>query len=99
MLEVNNIEVVYMNVIRVLRGVSLSVDEGRIVALLGANGGGKTSTLRAISGMLKTEEGEITAGTIEFDGRRIDKLGPQDIAVLGINQVMEGRRVLQTPER
>ena len=95
MLEVNNIEVVYMSVIRVLRGVSLSVEKGQIVALLGANGGGKTSTLRAVSGMLKTEEGEITDGTIEFDGRRIDRLGPQDIAMLGISQAMEGRRVLQ----
>ena len=95
MLEVNNIEVVYMNVIRVLRGVSLTVADGQIVALLGANGGGKTTTLKAISGMLKTEEGEVTGGSIEFDGQRIDRLGPEDIAVLGINQVMEGRRVLE----
>lgn len=95
MLVVNNIEVVYMNVIRVLRGVSLSVDAGRIVALLGANGGGKTTTLKAISGMLKTEEGQVTEGSIEFNGRRIDRLGPEDIAVLGISQAMEGRRVLE----
>ncbi|UCE56645.1 MAG: ABC transporter ATP-binding protein [Desulfobacterales bacterium] len=95
MLQVNNIEVVYMNVIQVLRGVSLTVADGQIVALLGANGGGKTTTLKAISGMLKTEEGEVTDGSIEFDGQRIDRLGPEDIAVLGISQVMEGRRVLE----
>jgi branched-chain amino acid transport system ATP-binding protein len=95
MLEVNNIEVVYMNVIRVLRGVSLTVADGQIVALLGANGGGKTTTLKAISGMLRTEEGEVTDGGIEFDGHRIDRLGPENIAVLGISQAMEGRRVLE----
>jgi branched-chain amino acid transport system ATP-binding protein len=95
MLQVNNIEVVYMNVIQVLRGVSLTVADGQIVALLGANGGGKTTTLKAISGMLKTEEGEVTDGSIEFAGQRIDRLGPEDIAVLGISQAMEGRRVLE----
>jgi branched-chain amino acid transport system ATP-binding protein len=93
-LEVNNIEVVYMNVIQVLRGVSLTVADGKIVALLGANGGGKTTTLKAISGMLKTEEGEVTDGSIEFDGKRIDRFGPEHIAVMGISQAMEGRRVL-----
>jgi branched-chain amino acid transport system ATP-binding protein len=95
MLNINNIEVVYMNVIQVLRGVSLTVAEGQIVALLGANGGGKTTTLKAISGMLKTEEGEVTDGSIEFEGQRIDRMGPEDIAVLGISQAMEGRRVLE----
>ena len=95
MLQVNNIEVVYMNVIQVLRGVSLTVADGQIVALLGANGGGKTTTLKAISGMLKTEEGEVTKGSIEFDGQRIDRLGPEHIAVMGISQAMEGRRVLE----
>ena len=95
MLQVNNIEVVYMNVIRVLRGVSLTVADGQIVALLGANGGGKTTTLKAISGMLKTEEGEVTEGSIEFEGKRIDRFGPEHIAVLGISQAMEGRRVLE----
>lgn len=95
MLSVNNIEVVYMNVIQVLRGVSLEVGDGKIVALLGANGGGKTSTLKAISGMLKTEEGEVTHGSIEFNGTRIDRHGPAYIAALGISQVMEGRRVLE----
>jgi len=95
MLEVNNIEVVYMNVIQVLRGVSLKVADGQIVALLGANGGGKTTTLKAISGMLKTEEGEVTGGSIEFNGVRIDRMGPEKVAVLGVSQAMEGRRVLE----
>jgi branched-chain amino acid transport system ATP-binding protein len=94
MLKVNNIEVVYMNIIQVLRGVSLEVGDGRIVALLGANGAGKTTTLKAISGLLKTEEGEVTDGSIDFDGKRIDRYSPTDIAAMGISQVMEGRRVL-----
>ncbi|HSO20005.1 MAG TPA: ATP-binding cassette domain-containing protein, partial [Desulfosarcina sp.] len=84
-----------MKVIQVLRGVSLTVPAGRIVSLLGANGGGKTTALRAISGMLKTEEGEVTDGSIEFDGQRIDRMGPDQIAGLGISQAMEGRRVLE----
>jgi branched-chain amino acid transport system ATP-binding protein len=95
MLQVNNIEVVYMNVIQVLRGVSLEVGDGKIVTLLGANGAGKTTTLKAISGLLKTEEGEVTDGSIDFDGKRIDRYGPEDIAAMGISQVMEGRRVLE----
>jgi branched-chain amino acid transport system ATP-binding protein len=95
MLQVNSIEVTYMNVIQVLRGVSLQVAEGKIVALLGANGAGKTTTLKAISGLLKTEEGEVTDGSIVFDGKRIDRYGPGDIAAMGITQVMEGRRVLE----
>jgi len=95
MLQVNNIEVVYMSVIQVLRGVSLEVGESKIIALLGANGAGKTTTLKAVSGMLKTEEGEVTEGSIDFDGVRIDRYGPEDIAVMGISQVMEGRRVLE----
>jgi branched-chain amino acid transport system ATP-binding protein len=95
MLQVNNIEVVYMNVIQVLRGVSFEVGDGKIVALLGANGAGKTTTLKAISGMLKTEEGDVTDGSIDFDGKRIDRHGPEDIAAMGISQAMEGRRVLE----
>ena len=95
MLQVNNIEVVYMSVIQVLRGVSLAVGDGQIVTLLGANGAGKTTTLKAISGLLKTEEGEVTDGSIDFDGKRIDRYGPEDIACMGISQVMEGRRVLE----
>jgi branched-chain amino acid transport system ATP-binding protein len=95
MLRVNNIEVAYMGVIRVLHGVSLEVNDGKIVALIGANGGGKTTTLKSISGLLKTEEGEITRGDIVFNNHRIDKYGPETIAKLGISQVMEGRRVLE----
>jgi branched-chain amino acid transport system ATP-binding protein len=95
MLEINNIEVVYMNVIQVLRGVSFEVGDSQIVALLGPNGAGKTTTLKAISGLLKTEEGEVTDGSIDFDGNRIDRYGPEDIAAMGITQVMEGRRVLE----
>jgi branched-chain amino acid transport system ATP-binding protein len=95
MLQVNNIEVIYMHVIQVLQGVSLAVGDGKIVALLGANGAGKTTTLKAVSGMLKTEEGEVTDGSINFDDERIDKYGPESIAAMGITQIMEGRRVLE----
>ena len=95
MLQVNNIGVTYMNVIQVLRGVSLEVADGKIVTLLGANGAGKTTTLKAISGLLKTEEGEVIDGSIVFDGKRIDRYGPANIAAMGITQVMEGRRVLE----
>jgi len=91
MLQVNNIEVIYNNVILVLRGVSLQVDDGQMVALLGANGAGKTTTLKAISGLLKTELGEVTRGGIAFDGRRIDGASPEDIVRSGILQVIEGR--------
>jgi branched-chain amino acid transport system ATP-binding protein len=95
MLEIKNIEVAYKNVIQVLRGVTLEVGDGKIVTLLGANGAGKTTTLKAISGMLKTEEGEVTDGSIEFNGKRIDRYSPEYIAALGISQAMEGRRVLE----
>ena len=95
MLQVKNIEVAYMKVIRVLRGVSLEAHEGKLVALLGANGAGKTTTLKAISGMLKTEEGDVTQGSIEFEGKRIEGYGPETIAAMGISQAMEGRRVLE----
>jgi branched-chain amino acid transport system ATP-binding protein len=95
MLQLNNIEVAYMKVVQVLHGVSLEVGDGKIVALIGANGGGKTTTLKAISGLLKTEEGEVTGGSIVFDGKRIDRYGPEYIAAIGISQVMEGRRVLE----
>jgi branched-chain amino acid transport system ATP-binding protein len=95
MLQVNSIEVVYTRVIQVLRGVSLEVADGQIVAVLGANGAGKTTTLKAISGMLRTEEGEVTEGSILFDGKRIEKYGPEDIAAMGLSQAMEGRRVLE----
>ncbi len=95
MLNVNNIEVIYDNVILVLKGLSLQVEEGQIVALLGANGAGKTTTLKAISGLLKVEEGEVTGGSIEFMGRRINELEPEEIVRLGIFQVMEGRCVFE----
>lgn len=94
MLKLNNVEVKYLGVILVLRGVSLELSEGTIVSLLGSNGAGKTTTLKAISGLLRTELGEVTAGSIEYDGYRLDKLGPEEIAKKGIIQVMEGRQVL-----
>ncbi len=96
MLQLNNIQVIYSNVILVLKGLSLEVSAGQIVALLGANGAGKTTTLKAISGLLKTEDGRVTDGSIEFEGRRIDGLEPEDICRLGIVQVMEGRKVLES---
>jgi branched-chain amino acid transport system ATP-binding protein len=94
LLEVNNIEVVYNDVILVLRGLSLKVPEGHIVALLGANGAGKSTTLKAISGLLKTEEGEITRGDVVFAGERINGIDPDRIVRRGIFQVMEGRRII-----
>ena len=96
MLRLDDIQVVYSDVILVLKGLSLEVPEGRIVALLGANGAGKTTALKAISGLLKTENGRVTAGRIEFLGRRIDGREPEDICRLGIVQVMEGRKVLES---
>jgi branched-chain amino acid transport system ATP-binding protein len=90
-LSVNNIEVIYDHVILVLRGVSLDVPEGAIVALLGANGAGKTTTLKAISNLLHAERGEVTKGTIEFRGERVDRLTPNDLVRRGVCQVMEGR--------
>jgi branched-chain amino acid transport system ATP-binding protein len=95
MLSVNNIEVKYSKVILVLKGVTLTVPEGAIVAMLGANGAGKTTTLKAISGMLRTEEGEVSDGNIVFSGEPIHSLNPEDIARKGIIQVMEGGRVLE----
>ena len=94
-LKINNIEVKYHEVILVIKGVSIEVPEGGIVALLGANGAGKSTTLKAISGLLKHEDGEVTDGSIEFMGQRIDKMGPEKIAKMGIVQVIEGRRVFE----
>jgi branched-chain amino acid transport system ATP-binding protein len=94
LLEVNNVEVVYNDVILVLRGLSLRVPKGKIVALLGANGAGKSTTLKAISGLLRTEEGEVTRGEIRFGGERIDGTEAHMIVRRGIFQVMEGRRII-----
>ena len=90
-LSVNNIEVIYDHVILVLRGVSLAVPEGGIVALLGANGAGKTTTLKAISNLLQAERGDVTKGTIEFDGNEVQDLSPNELVRRGCIQVMEGR--------
>ncbi len=95
MLKLNNVEVAYLKVIRVLHGVSLSVGDGSIVALLGANGAGKSTTLKAISGLLRAEEGEVTDGSVEWNGRRIDNKSAEEIAKLGIIQALEGRRVFE----
>jgi branched-chain amino acid transport system ATP-binding protein len=91
LLRVNNIEVVYNHVILVLKGVSLEVPEGGIVTLLGANGAGKTTTLKAISNLLHAERGEVTKGTIEYYGQRVDRLNPSLLVSRGVIQVMEGR--------
>ena len=90
-LGVNNIEVVYDHVILVLKGVSLTVPRGGIVAILGANGAGKTTTLKAISNLLRAERGEVTKGSIQFEGTRIDRLTPNELVRRGCIQVMEGR--------
>src|SRR5512141_533576 len=94
-LKLNNIEVMYHEVILVLKGVSLQVPPSGIVALLGANGAGKSTTLKAISGLLRHEDGAVTDGSIEFFGQRVDKRGAEEIAKLGIFQVIEGRRVFE----
>lgn len=95
MLRLDNIEVKYSNVILVLKGVSLKVEPGSVVALLGSNGAGKSTTLKAISGILRTELGEITDGSIQFNESRIDNLSPEEIVKMGIVQVAEGRRLFQ----
>ncbi len=95
LLKLNNIEVIYDRVILVLRGLTLDVPEGRIVALLGANGAGKSTTLKSISGILRSERGEVTEGSVEFHGERIDRLDASDVVKRGLFHVMEGRRVFQ----
>ena len=90
-LAVNNIEVIYDHVILVLKGVSLTVPRGGIVAILGANGAGKTTTLKAISNLLRAERGDVTKGSIIFEGERIDRQTPNDLVRKGCIQVMEGR--------
>ena len=91
LLNVNGIEVIYNHVILVLKGVSLSVQEGSIVALLGGNGAGKTTTLRAVSNLLKGERGEVTKGSVEYKGERVEAMTPADLVKRGVVQVMEGR--------
>jgi branched-chain amino acid transport system ATP-binding protein len=93
LLLVNNIEVIYHNVILVLKGMSLQVNEGQIVTILGNNGAGKSTTLKAISGLLASENGKVTDGFVQFMGQRIDRTSPEKIVRMGIFQVMEGRRV------
>src|SRR5690606_22986191 len=94
-LEVDNIEVVYNKAVQVLRGLSLRVPRGAIVALLGSNGAGKSTTLKSISGLLTLEDGEITAGTIRFKGEAINALPPERRVRGGLFHVMEGRRVFE----
>lgn len=95
MLELKNVEVKYLNTILVLKGINIQLETGRFVCLLGANGAGKTTTLKAISGLLRTEEGEVTDGGVYYEGKPIHKLYPEDIARIGILQVMEGRRLAE----
>jgi branched-chain amino acid transport system ATP-binding protein len=95
MLKLNNVGVIYDDVILVLKGMSMEAKEGEITVLLGANGAGKTTTLKAISGLLKSEEGEVTDGSIEFMGQKINNRDAEDIVKMGIFQVMEGRRVFR----
>ncbi len=95
LLIINNIEVIYDHVILVLKGVSLEVPEGGIVALLGANGAGKTTTLKAISNLLQAERGEVTKGSIEYSGTRVDALSPNELVKRGVIQVMEGRHCFE----
>jgi branched-chain amino acid transport system ATP-binding protein len=90
-LSINNIEVIYDHVILVLKGVSLNVPKGKIVALLGANGAGKSTTLKAISNLLHAERGDVTKGSVEYKGQRIDQLTPNELVKRGVIQVMEGR--------
>jgi branched-chain amino acid transport system ATP-binding protein len=93
MLELNNVEVIYEEVILVLRGMSMEVPEGKIVALLGSNGAGKSTTLKAICGLLPSEHGEITDGTITFRGTDVTHTDAAEIVRMGLSLVMEGRRV------
>jgi len=95
MLTINNIEVIYDNIILVLKGVYIHVPQGKIVTLLGSNGAGKSTTLKAISGILRTERGQVTRGSVEFNGKRIDRIDAASIVKEGIAQVFEGRRVFE----
>jgi len=93
MLSVNNIKAVYSDVVLALDGVSISLEEDNIVVLLGSNGSGKSTTLKSISGVLRIEDGKLTEGTVELDGRHINKLTPEEIASLGICHVLQGRSI------
>src|SRR5713101_2533928 len=99
MLSLNNVEVIYDGVILVLKAVSLEVRDGGITTVLGANGAGKTTTLKAISGLLRTERGDVTKGSIEFGGQRIDRLPAYEVVQRGVVQVFEERssQVQQSP--
>jgi branched-chain amino acid transport system ATP-binding protein len=90
-LTVNNVEVIYDHVILVLKGVSLEVPKGKIVALLGANGAGKSTTLKSISNLLRAERGDVTKGNVQFKGQQVDQLTPNELVKRGVIQVMEGR--------
>src|SRR4030095_16188800 len=94
-LNVSGVEVIYDHVILVLKGVSLEVPEGKIVAVLGGNGAGKSTTLKSISNLLAAERGDVTKGTIEFKGKRVDKLTTNELVRMGVCQVMEGRHCFQ----
>src|SRR6188768_4232067 len=91
-LEVSNIEVIYNKTVQVLRGLSLAVPRGQVVALLGSNGAGKSTTLKAVSRLLEIEDGAVTAGTIRFAGRDVATLSPHALVRHGLFHVMEGRR-------
>ena len=95
LLKINNVEVIYNDVILVLKGVNMTMEEGSCIALLGANGAGKTTTLAAISGIIKSEDGKVTSGSIEFDGQRVDNQSVESNVARGLIHVMEGRKVLQ----
>ena len=95
LLELNNVEVIYSEVILVLKGINMEVAQNTIVALLGANGAGKTTTLKSISGLLRSEDGQVTSGSIHFNGKSIQNTDPQEIVQMGLIQVMEGRRILE----
>ncbi|MCB1394510.1 MAG: ATP-binding cassette domain-containing protein, partial [Rhodobacteraceae bacterium] len=95
LLEVNNIEVIYNHVILVLKGVSLSVPKGGITALLGGNGAGKSTTLKSISGLLASERGDVTKGTVTYRGQNLAGMNPADLVKTGVIQVMEGRHCFE----
>jgi branched-chain amino acid transport system ATP-binding protein len=94
-IRLSNVKAVYGGVVMALDDVSLSLPDNGIVVLLGSNGSGKSTTLKTISGVLRTEEGEVTEGAVELDGRRIDRMDPEQIAGMGVRHVLQGRSVFQ----